>query len=144
MNERSNNTSSPVSIINLLTGAAIGATLGVLFAPDRGVDTRRKIARTAKQYTEPITETVSHGVEDLYSKGKSMYNSVTGKKESSATNTFLITMALAVPVGVALGLLFAPDKGRKTRRMVTDTARRGAERVYSRTKKETSGKKHSE
>ena len=32
-----------VSILSGLAGAAIGAVLGILFAPDRGEDTRHKI-----------------------------------------------------------------------------------------------------
>jgi gas vesicle protein len=42
----SNQTSN--TLLALLTGAAIGAGLGILYAPDRGDKTRKKIRKNAK------------------------------------------------------------------------------------------------
>jgi gas vesicle protein len=51
-------------LLALGCGAAIGALLGVLFAPDKGSETRKKLSDTAN---------------DLTKKMKNMRDSVTGK-----------------------------------------------------------------
>lgn len=48
----------------LFWGAIIGGILGVLFAPDKGEETRKKIKKTAKEYEEKGKETLEKaGVE---------------------------------------------------------------------------------
>ena len=42
----------------LLWGTAIGTVLGVLFAPDKGEETRKKVKKTAKVYEEKGRETI--------------------------------------------------------------------------------------
>lgn len=44
----------------LVIGAAAGATLGVLFAPDKGTKTREKIAGNAKKLTKKFKKNVSN------------------------------------------------------------------------------------
>lgn len=55
----------------ILGGAAVGALLGILFAPDKGSATRTKIADT----TRKAGERVKHRIKDIY-------ESVTGGSES--------------------------------------------------------------
>jgi gas vesicle protein len=59
----------------LLAGVAVGLTLGLLFAPHSGAETRRKIKKTAEKGTETLRERgeelMSRG-RDLFEKGKSM------------------------------------------------------------------------
>lgn len=40
--------------VGLLAGIAAGALLGVLFAPDKGVETRRKISKKSKDFVDDV------------------------------------------------------------------------------------------
>lgn len=42
-------------LLGILAGVATGATLGILFAPDSGQNTRRKIARKGQDYADGLT-----------------------------------------------------------------------------------------
>ncbi|HQD10754.1 MAG TPA: YtxH domain-containing protein [Flavihumibacter sp.] len=45
------------------TGLAVGAVLGVLFAPDKGENTRKKIADNGKKLSDSLREKVNEGKE---------------------------------------------------------------------------------
>ena len=53
------------TLLALLTGAAIGAGIGILYAPDKGTKTRKKIKRKAIETTDDITNRISHAKEEL-------------------------------------------------------------------------------
>jgi len=44
------------TILGILAGSAIGVTLGILFAPDKGENTRKKIADQAAESRETLLE----------------------------------------------------------------------------------------
>jgi len=46
--------SSSKIITGLLIGAAAGAVLGILFAPDKGADTRKKISKKSADLTDTL------------------------------------------------------------------------------------------
>ncbi len=46
-------------LLGVLAGVAVGATLGILLAPDKGSVTRRKIADKADDYSENLEEKFS-------------------------------------------------------------------------------------
>lgn len=55
-------------ILGVVSGIAVGAVLGVLFAPDKGSKTRRKILDTGKEYTDNLKEKFSDLYEDVSNK----------------------------------------------------------------------------
>jgi gas vesicle protein len=52
-------------VLGVLAGVAIGATLGILLAPDKGSVTRRKISDKADDYTEGLEEKFSEFIKSV-------------------------------------------------------------------------------
>lgn len=52
-------------ILALLTGAAIGAGVGILYAPDKGDNTRKKISKQAKKTSDDIVSRITHATDEL-------------------------------------------------------------------------------
>jgi gas vesicle protein len=48
--------SSGKVVLGLLAGMAAGAVLGILLAPDKGSDTRKKISKKGTDYTDSLKE----------------------------------------------------------------------------------------
>lgn len=71
-------------LLGVLAGAAVGATLGLLFAPKKGSVTRRQITRKSEDLWEDVKDkfedfvatasdeikNVKNEAEDLYARGK--------------------------------------------------------------------------
>lgn len=71
-------------VMGLITGAAVGAALGLMFAPKRGADLRDDIARSTegvRRRASRAYDAVSDTVSDLASKGGSMVSHVLSKSE---------------------------------------------------------------
>jgi gas vesicle protein len=43
-------------VLGVLAGVAVGAVLGILFAPDKGTETRKKISRKGEDAVDEIAE----------------------------------------------------------------------------------------
>jgi gas vesicle protein len=84
-------------IAGILVGAAAGALIGVLFAPDKGSETRKKIMRKGEDYKDVVNEkfndimdkssekfdSMKEKVDDFMGKGKSKIRDV--KKNVNTT-----------------------------------------------------------
>ena len=62
--------SSSKILVGFLAGAAVGALAGILFAPDKGSNTRKKIASKTGDLTDTVKNSFSDfidGVKETYS-----------------------------------------------------------------------------
>lgn len=59
-------------LLGVLAGVAAGATLGILFAPDKGSSTRHKIYKKGNDYVDGIGETINNFIDDVTSNFEKM------------------------------------------------------------------------
>jgi gas vesicle protein len=71
------------TILGILGAAAAGAFIGVLFAPDKGSNTRKKIKDKSKDYGDDlktkfdgIVSTITSNGKDIIEEGKAKFNQV--------------------------------------------------------------------
>jgi gas vesicle protein len=82
--------STSKTLLGFIAGAAVGAALGILFAPDKGTETRRKISEQSNDLADNIkgkfTDLVD-GVKDKFSSLKTEAEDVAEKGYSAYNRT---------------------------------------------------------
>ncbi len=59
-------------LLGLLAGIAAGATLGILFAPEKGTATRRRISRKANDYSDGLGDKFNDFIDSVTTKFESL------------------------------------------------------------------------
>ena len=86
------------TILALITGAAIGAGLGLLYAPESGDKTRKKISKNAKEAKKKLEKQIQETSDNLSASAKQAKKSFDHKLEdtlktaSSKADDILVTM----------------------------------------------------
>lgn len=68
-------------LIGVMAGAAAGATLGILFAPDRGSATRRRFSRKSYAYTDELEEKFNELIDSITIQFETVVEEVTRMAE---------------------------------------------------------------
>ena len=69
--------STSKTLFGFIAGAAVGAALGILFAPDKGTETRRKIS----EQTNDLADNIKGKFTDLVDGVKDKFSSMKGETE---------------------------------------------------------------
>jgi gas vesicle protein len=66
-------------IVGVLAGVAVGAAIGILFSPDKGTNTRKKITQKGEDMMHDIEE----GLSDIYDTISKKYGQATEQVEKA-------------------------------------------------------------
>jgi len=73
--------------LGVLAGVAIGAALGVLFAPDKGWNTRKRISKKGEDLTDDLREKFDEFLDSLNVKVDEVQEKVAGYSEKGKAKT---------------------------------------------------------
>ena len=69
--------------LGLLAGVAIGATLGILFAPDKGSSTRKKITKKREEFVQGLEEKFNNAIDSITEQYETLKDDVSGMAEKA-------------------------------------------------------------
>lgn len=75
-------------LLGLLAGAAIGAIAGILFAPDKGSETRKKITKNTSEMGDQLKDTFNDFVDTVKDKYRNAKDEVEDAVEKGKVSTF--------------------------------------------------------
>ena len=73
-------------LLGILAGIAAGALLGVLFAPEKGSDTRKKLSKKAEDYADGLKENFSEFLDSISGKFENAKEEVSDFAEQRKPN----------------------------------------------------------
>jgi len=74
-------------LLGLLAGVAVGATLGILFAPDKGSSTRKKISKKGDDYADELGEKFNDFINGITGQFEKMKEKATHMRETAKSAT---------------------------------------------------------
>ena len=80
----------------VLAGVAVGAALGILFAPEKGSETRRRIAKKGKDYADELGEKANEFIDGITEKYENVITLVGFKR---SINLHMIMAPMTPPNG---------------------------------------------
>ena len=78
------------TIVGVLAGVAVGAALGVLFAPDKGTNTRKKIAKKSSKLKDNAMESFGNLVTSMENKYAELASKTSEEIENGKSTVELI------------------------------------------------------
>ena len=79
--------SNKKKILGVLTGVAIGATIGVLFAPDKGAATRKRFTRKSFAYDDELEKKFNDLIDSITEQFENVVREVNQLAEERNLNT---------------------------------------------------------
>lgn len=72
-------------LIGVVVGVAVGALLGVLFAHDKGLNTRKKISKKGEDFVDGLKEKCNEFLEDISEKFEGVKEDASGFAKKART-----------------------------------------------------------
>ena len=79
--------SKGIVILGVLAGVAVGAALGILFAPDKGWNTRKRILKKGEDLTEDLRDKFEEFLDSLSAKADEAKEDISDFSEKSKSKS---------------------------------------------------------